>query len=415
MKVLQINCVYKKGSTGKIVYDIHNCLLSANIDSVVCYGRGSLIQESKVFKFCSEFESKLYHLFNKFGWLMYAVCPIATLNLIRIIKEQKPDVVHIHCINGYCVDIFKLLKFLGKSHIKTIVTHHAEFFYTGNCGHAYDCVKFQSDQGCQKCTILDEAAGTKLFDRTRQSWQSMKKAFSYFEKADLLFTAVSPWVVGRSLLSPICNFYQCCYVPNGVNTDVFKPSSLEDITDIKNSLPKFAGKLILHVTASFTTSPNALKGGYYINKLAKSMPDSLFVVVSTNVGSIQNLSDNVYIWGAAKSQEELATLYSAADLTVITSKRETFSMIVAESLCCGTPVVGFKAGGPESISIPEYSSFVEYGDVNELKVIVEHMLENKYDMNDISYSARNRYSKEVMATGYIDLYRQMHLTDILDK
>ena len=145
------------------------------------------------------------------------------------------------------------------------------------------------------------------------------------------------------------------------------------------------------------------------------MPDSLFVVVSTNVGSIQNLSDNVYIWGAAKSQEELATLYSAADLTVITSKRETFSMIVAESLCCGTPVVGFKAGGPESISIPEYSSFVEYGDVNELKVIVEHMLENKYDMNDISYSARNRYSKEVMATGYIDLYRQMHLTDILDK
>jgi glycosyltransferase involved in cell wall biosynthesis len=37
-------------------------------------------------------------------------------------------------------------------------------------------------------------------------------------------------------------------------------------------------------------------------------------------------------------------------------------MIVAESLCCGTPVVGFKAGGPESIAIDDYCVFVQFLD-----------------------------------------------------
>ena len=87
MRVLQINVVYKKGSTGKIIYDIHSCLSDQNIDSIVCYGRGYTINEDNVYKFCSEIESKFYHLLNLFGWLMYAVCPIATRKLINIIKN----------------------------------------------------------------------------------------------------------------------------------------------------------------------------------------------------------------------------------------------------------------------------------------------------------------------------------------
>lgn len=407
MKVLQVNCVYKKGSTGKIVHDIHNCLLSSNIESVVCYGRGNRLNAVNVYKFCSEFESKVYHLLNKFGWLMYAVCPIATLNLTRIIKKQKPDIVHIHCINGYCVNIYKLLKFLGKSHIKTIVTHHAEFFYTGSCGHAYDCDQFQTFQGCKNCSIRREATGTNVVDRTNKSWRLMKEAFSYFRKEDLLFTAVSPWVVNRSLLSPICNVFDCNWVANGVDTKIFKPSSTEQIASIKKRLPKPDQKIILHVTASFTTTCNNIKGGHYIKQLAEMLPECQFVIVATYLGQIQNIPDNMYVWGAASSQEELASLYSYADLTVIASKRETFSMIVAESLCCGTPVVGFKAGGPESISMSDCSNFVDYGNVYELRDMVETMLRQNYDFKDISLRAHLKYSKESMTTGYIDLYRQM--------
>ena len=97
-----------------------------------------------------------------------------------------------------------------------------------------------------------------------------------------------------------------------------------------------------------------------------------------------------------------------ADITLITSKRETFSMPCAESLCCGTPVVGFMAGGPEQIALGEYSTFVEYGDVDALLKSTEKWLyEKKVQPDVISKQARDVYSKEKMTGRYVDLYRSM--------
>lgn len=407
MKILQVNCVYQKGSTGKIVSDIHRCLQIGGHESVVCYGRGGIINEPYVYKFCSETESKVYHLLNKFGWLMYAVCPIATRRLIKIIKNEQPDVVHLHCINGYCVDIYKLLKFLGQSNIKTIVTHHAEFFYTGSCGHAYDCEKFQQEPGCYSCPILCEATGNCWFDRTTIAWRKMKKAFSFFNPNHILFTAVSPWVVSRLQLSPICNQFTCKWVPNGLETSIFKPVTINEVADIRARLPHTSGKMVLHVSASFNTQKNHIKGGYFIKQLAEEMPQHLFVVVASVIGNIEGLPENVYVWGRANGQKELAALYTAADITVIASKRETFSMIVAESLSCGTPVAGFLAGGPESIAISDYTRFVKYGDLQKLRSVVEELLYNNYNAAVISQKAHEKYSKETMTQGYIKVYKEL--------
>lgn len=404
MKILQVNCVYRKGSTGKIMYDIHKCLQREGIDSVVCYGRGAKIDESHVYKFCSELESKFYHLLNRFGWLMYAVCPSATRRLIRIIKSEKPDIVHLHCINGYCVNIYALLKFLGQSGIKTIITHHAEFFYTANCGHAYDCMRFQSADGCGNCPILREASGTKWIDRTKTSWRRMKYAFSFFQKDKLKFTAVSPWVVSRSALSPICNSFDCTFVTNGAETTIFRPATANEIASIKERIPNSDRKIILHVAASFTTDRNTIKGGYYIKQLAEMLPQYQFVVVASYMGNVESLPDNVYLWGRADGQKELAALYSSADVTVIASRRETFSMIVAESLCCGTPVVGFKAGGPETIGLKRYSAFAEYGDLNDLSKLVQHFISTSKDSDQISFEAHKVYSVEVMTNQYYQIF-----------
>lgn len=71
--------------------------------------------------------------------------------------------------------------------------------------------------------------------------------------------------------------------------------------------------------------------------------------------------------GNVSVQEKLTDWYSSAVLTIITSKREAFSMSVAERLCCGTPVIGFAAGEPESIALEEFSEFISCGDENILK------------------------------------------------
>jgi D-inositol-3-phosphate glycosyltransferase len=48
---------------------------------------------------------------------------------------------------------------------------------------------------------------------------------------------------------------------------------------------------------------------------------------------------------AARPQEELPMLYSAADVTVVPSYHESFGLTAVESLACGTPVVATRAGG----------------------------------------------------------------------
>ena len=100
----------------------------------------------------------------------------------------------------------------------------------------------------------------------------------------------------------------------------------------------------------------------------------------------------------------MAKFYSLADVTLLTSVKETYSMITAETLCCGTPIVGFESGAPETITIPEYSSFTEFGNVELLCEKIKNMLDTDIDKNEISKKAKRRYSLESMVGNYMDLY-----------
>ena len=80
-------------------------------------------------------------------------------------------------------------------------------------------------------------------------------------------------------------------------------------------------------------------------------------------------------------------------------------MTCAESLCCGTPVAGFFAGGPESIALLEYCTFVKYGDVTSLYKSIQYMLKQNIDRSSISQKAKAIYSKERMAQDYINIYK----------
>lgn len=411
MKVLQVNCVYKRGSTGKIVADIHKVLLERGIESVVCYGRlrVAVDNEKNVHKFCTEFEGNLNHVLNRFfGASQYGSALISTKRLISIIKSEKPDVVHLQCINGYCVNIYDLLTWLSKSDIKTVVTNHAEFFYTGSCGHAYECNKWTVEPGCGDCSILREASDSMFIDNTAISWLKMKNAYSNFKKEYILFTAVSPWVKSRFAQSPITNMFCCEVVENGLETSVFHRRSEKECADIRKKIGIDAtSKMVFHATASFTLSETSLKGGRYIYEMAKRMPSVYFVVAALKSEQIADCPKNLILIGATETQDLLATLYSAANLTMIASRRETFSMITAETLCCGTPIVGFEAGGPESIALPEYSRFVEYSNVDALQKATEEMLSADFDTKSIENAAKARYCKETMTERYLDIYKSI--------
>lgn len=400
MKVLQVNVVYKSGSTGKIVYDLHKALLEHDIESVVCYGRGKIIEESNVYKISSEILAKFNALKARITGLQYNGSLIATNKLINIIKREKPDIVHLHCINGYFVSIYRLIDYLKKKNIKTVLTLHAEFMYTGSCGYSLECTKWMNPTGCNRCPILKEATKSYFFDRTHTAWKMMKRAFDGFD--NLIVASVSPWTMKRAKESIILSDKMHCTVLNGIDTtDVFHPHDFEYLKKkhkLKNE------KILLHVTANFTSE---IKGGKYIIELAERLKSiDIKIVVIGNRDKTLNLPTNIIDVGRVEDQKELAAYYSMADLTVLTSKRETFSMVCAESLSCGTPVVGFKAGAPEKISLPEYSEFVEYGDIDKLEDMIKIWLNKKhYSQNQISKIAILNYSKEKMVEEYLNVYQ----------
>jgi len=116
---------------------------------------------------------------------------------------------------------------------------------------------------------------------------------------------------------------------------------------------------------------------------------------------------NVVLLGRITDQKKLAQYYAMADATVLTSRRETFSMVVAESLCCGTPVVGFEAGAPEQIALKEYSTFVPFGDVDALKAAVDDILQQDIVPSDLSEKATAFYNRKNMITKYTEIYHSI--------
>lgn len=399
MKILQVNCVYNTGSTGKIVADIHKELLSRGVESVVCYGRGVKADEAGVYKTCWELYSKANNLLTRFTGLMYGGCFFSTNRLISIIKKERPDVVHLHCINGYFVNIYRLVTWLKRHHIKTVLTLHAEFMYTANCGHALDCEKWKI--GCGSCPRCRKETKSLLLDGTARSWRRMKKAFEGFEQ-DCVVTSVSSWLMERAKQSPVLGKLRHVTVLNGLDTDVFCPT--ED-SDIRRKYEICDKKLAVHVTPSFSLDPGHLKGGWYVAELARQMPDTIFAVVGCRE-QVEGLPGNVINVGRLDDQRELAAWYSTADVTLLTSQKETFSMVTVESLCCGTPVVGFKAGGPETIALPEWSSFVEYGNTDALKQELERFLCRDKDNTDIAERAGRAYSSAAMTQRYHEIYTE---------
>ena len=395
MKVLQINSVYCKGSTGLITYQLHRYYLVSNIDSYVVFGRNGKSIESNVFKCTTELESNIHHFVSNIFDNPYGGCFFGTQRLIRIIKRIKPDIVHIHCINGYFVNIYSLLKYLGKHNIKTVLTNHGEFYYTGNCGSSFECSKFI--EGCHKCPHIKDFNGKFSLDNTKNNYKKMKKAFSYFDSNNICITNVSDWVKYRSISSSILKPFKHVTVLNGINTDEFIYHNIED-TRKELSLP-----LDKNVYTFICSNWNENSKKEYFIQLANNCSDSIFVVIGAPKDAI--LPKNVINVGYIYNRKTLSKYLSTSDALISLSKRETFSLPVAEALCSGTPVIGFLSGGPETIGIKEYCQFVEYGNIDELRRLLQ--TEYKFDRKLISTEARKLYSINRMADGYLNVYHSL--------
>ncbi len=394
MHILQVNCFYDRGSTGRIVADIRREALAAGHTVTVCYGRHAAAPTDRVYKVSSEREAKVHSVLSKMWGVEFGFSPAATARVIRHIREEKPDVVHLHCLNGHFINVYRLVAYLKKHRIPTVLTLHAEIMHTAGCEHALACEKWMTE--CHHCPKIRGKLSRFVRDDARHCFRKMKAAFDGF--SELTVVGVSAWLTARAARSPIFEGAHFATVGNGVNTAVFTPQKTAPLRE-RLELSENE-KVVLYVTPHFA---HPLKGGAEMLEMARRMPQHRFIIVGFD-GDANGLPENVTPIAHTQDPAEMAAFYTLADVTLLTSVRETFSMVTAESLCCGTPVVGYEAGAPETIALPDYSIFVPQGDRDALEAALNTALAADYDAAAMSAAAHKTYTPTAMTDAYLALY-----------
>lgn len=395
MKILFIDVNCKNSSTGKIVYDLYTQCNNAGHEAAICYGRGPLVDEPNIYRFSSAFEVYFHALMTRITGLTGYYSFFSTRRLISYIEKFSPDVVHIHELHAYFVNILPVMTYLKKNKIKTIWTFHCEFMYTGKCGHAYECDKWKTE--CSKCPKVKDYPSSLLLDFTRKMFNDKKRAFNGFD--NLTIVTPSQWLAERVKQSFLGNKH-IEVIHNGIDTEnIFYPRPFDHLKKRHNITDE---KVILAVAPNLMSES---KGGRHVLELAQRMKNKNVKFILIGVDNLsEQFDDNVIALGRTENQHELAEYYSMADVFVICSVRETFGLTCIESLSCGTPVYGFDAGGNARIIPNNLGRLVEYGDINALKKEVINILNQDIFPEEYANYGQKKYSKKNMYENYMRLY-----------
>lgn len=357
MKILMINVVCGIRSTGRICTDLADALIEKGHEVKIAYGREVVPDKYKsiAVKIGTDFDVKLHGLqariFDKAGFGSAA----ATRQFIDWIRKYAPDVIHLHNIHGYYINIEILFDYLKSCNKKIFWTLHDCWAFTGHSAFcdAVSCTKWKT--GCKNCPNVREYPAS-FFDNSRKNWKKKKAIMT--NVPDMTIITPSNWLAGlvkESFLSE----YPVEVIHNGIDTSQFKP--LEN--DFKE-YHKISDKFMLLGAA---TAWNDMKGLSDFFKLADLLGEQYkIVLVGLTEKQIADLPDNILGIKRTKSIKELSSIYSAADMFLNLSYCENYPTVNLEALSCGTPVLTYDTGGSSETLGENNGIVVKRGDIEKV-------------------------------------------------
>lgn len=401
MKILQLDVHYGSSSTGKLLASLTALLRTRGHQVLALYGRGPHRTEPGVKRIASGWEFFLHTLAARVTGLNGIYSFFATRRFLSELERFKPDVVHLHELHGYYLNIYRVMAELKRRGIPTVWTFHCEFMYTGNCGYAMDCDKWMTE--CNRCPQMREYPKSWFLDFSGAMFRQKKRAFEGFSR--LAITCPSEWLSRRVRLSMLAG-RNVSTVFNGIDVEVFRPRDPSALR-LELGIPETAS-VVLCVGADLL-SPR--KGGQWALRMAERCAHLPLVLVMVGVQQpTKQLPANVRMLSVVRDQARLAEFYSLADVLLLTSEKETFSMVCAESLACGTPVIGFDSGAPKEVAPKGYGIFVPYGDLDALeRQMIAYLGDRSLLQNSescVSF-ARTRYADSVMVSQFEALYASL--------
>lgn len=333
--MLQINSVCGKGSTGRIVLDIHNALIEQGHKSLVAYGREPAIGCENAIRIGTKKDIYAHGLYTRILDKHGLGSQKATRQFIKNIEAESPDIIHLHNIHGYYLNyeiLFRFLKNFGKP---VIWTFHDCWPFTGHCVHfTYaGCERWQ--KVCHDCPQKRSYPGSLVFDNSRRNFERKREAFTGVK--DLTIVTPSKWLAGlvkQSFLSE----YETVVISNGIDTTVFRPV----LSDFK-SRHAIEDKFMILGVANVWSQRKGLK---YFLELADILEnDEIIVLVGLTKKQVESLPANIIGITRTNNIQELVEIYSAADVFVNPTLEDNYPTVNLEAQACGTYVVTFDSGG----------------------------------------------------------------------
>lgn len=364
MKYLFINSVAGFGSTGRLAAEKCRELMKEGHECVLAFGRslGDPVEDVPTVRIGTDWDNRLHgiqsRILDDHGFGSKA----ATKKFLSWVKEYDPDVIWLHNIHGYYIHIGLLFDYLRSSGKKIYWTLHDCWSFTGHCAHfSYvGCDKWKN--GCHHCPQKGIYPKSMGLDNSRKNYETKKALFTGIPNLTLIVP--SHWLESR-VRESFLKDYPLEVRYNPIDRTVFKPTP----SNFREKHGLGDEKILLGV-ASFWGDR---KGFEDFLDLDKILPEGFKIVLVGGFTDTQlaAMPERIVSLPRTNSLEELAALYTAADVYVNPSPEETFGMTTLEATCCGTPAVVYRDTGGEEVVDQFGGIAVDRGAANLLEAILE--------------------------------------------
>lgn len=389
MKVLQIASA-STGGIGRLTRDISDVLKENGIESRIAYGRGQIFNTSRDFMFGSKAEVYFHAFMSRIDDAAGLWSKHGTRQLIELMDSYQPDIVQLHNLHGYYVNIQMLFEYLRGKDIPVVWTLHDCWCLTGHCVHFTfaKCNKWLDH--CGSCPQLSTYPKSYV-DKSERNLRIKQHAFSSLNNLTLI--TPSDWLAGLIKKSYL-NKYPIKVINNGIDLSVFR---------VKSHVERTNKKIVLGLASTW----NARKGFDDIIRLASLLPDDYQVtIVGVKKSQLKGIPANINAICHTESVEALVDLYNQAFIFVNPTYEDNFPTTNLEAMACGTSVITYKTGGSVESITPKTGYILEQGDINGIVDTIKHHEKTAETIKQCRLRAE-RYDKQLAYNKYLSLYKQL--------
>ncbi len=367
MRVLFINSVCGTGSTGKITAELAEEYEREGHEVRIAYGRSSYVPEKYrriAIRIGSSFDVYLHAIMTRLTDRHGFYSSHATKRFLKWADEYNPDILWLHNIHGYYINIDLLFNWIkSRRNMKVFWTLHDCWSFTGHCGYftMAGCSKWQVH--CERCPQRNSYPSS-IWDNSYRNFDDKRRLFSGIQ--DMTIITPSKWLASLVKQSYLKEYpVEVRY--NTIDRNIFRPT-FGNFRERFNLADK---KIILGVASIWEKR----KGLDDFVRLSEILDADKYAIVLVGVKPEQKkaLPKNIIAIQRTNNQKELAEIYTSADIFFNPSYEDNYPTVNLEAEACGTPVITYDAGGcPETIH-NDSSRVVPCGDIESVKMIIESM------------------------------------------